>query len=120
MSSRKAGERARITLKSLETLSYSCSDSKLLLDFGDKLQVLLGEFRDQLPQEEGLIVRPAIVTRAIRTKRKYAHIRAASQQRVRYSALPETKSGRKKQNPKFRNRVGTKADRLRKVSISQQ
>ncbi len=55
-----------------------------MLDLGDKLQVLLGEFREQLPQEEGLIIRPAsIVTRAIRTKRKYAHIRAASQQRLR-------------------------------------
>ncbi len=37
MYSTKARERARITLKSLET-------QKLLLDLGDKLQVLLGEF----------------------------------------------------------------------------
>lgn len=55
------------------------------------------------------------MSRAIKTKRKYAHIRAR-QQSGYCSALTEGKKrGRKRANSKFRNRVGCKADRLRKV-----
>ena len=110
-----AGVKARISLKSLETLTYSCIDAEMLLEVEERLQSLLKDLKAQLPQEEGLVIRPAIVSRAIKTKRKYAHIRAR-QQSGYCSALTEGKKcGRKRANSKFRNRVGCKADRLRKV-----
>ena len=114
-SSMMAGVKARIALKSLETLTYSCTDAEMLLEVEERLQSLLQDLKAQLPQEEGLVIRPAIVSRAIKTKRKYAHIRAR-QQSGYCSALTEGKKrGRKRANSKFRNRVGRKADRLRKV-----
>ena len=116
VSTKVAGEKARIMLKTLETLSYSCNDSKPLVDLGKKLQLLLQEFQQQLPQEEGLVVRSAVVSRATKTRRKYARIRA-TQQIAYCSALEEArKGGRKRANSKYRNRFGSKTDRLRKVS----
>ena len=112
-SSMMAGVKARIALKSLETLTYSCTDAEMLLEVEERLQSLLQDLKAQLPQEE--VIRPAILSRAIKTKRKYAHIRAR-QQSGYCSALTEGKKrGRKRANSKFRNRVGRKADRLRKV-----
>lgn len=114
-SSMMAGVKARIALKSLETLTYSCTDAEMLLEVEERLQRLLQDLKAQLPQEEGLVIWPAIVSRAIKTKRKYAHIRAR-QQSGYCSALTEGKKrGRKRANSKFRNRVGRKADHLRKV-----
>ena len=87
----------------------------MLLELEERLQSLHHDLKAQLPQEEGLVIRPAVVSRAMRTKRKYAQI-WARQQSGYCSALTEgKKSGRKRANSKFRNRVGRKADRLRKV-----
>ena len=90
VSSKVAAERARITLKSLETLTYSCTDANVLLELEQHLQSLVQDLRLQLPQEEGLVIRPAVVSRAMKTKRKYAHIR--DRQQTGYcSALTEGK-----------------------------
>lgn len=110
MSIKAAGERTRITLKSLESLTYLCTDTTRLLDLDTQLKDLLQKFRADLPQEEQLIVRPSIVSRAIGIKRKYARIKPKLS---RCSKLPKTKpKGRRKADSKFRNRVGTRADRL--------
>ena len=68
-------EKQERELEFLETLS---SDSKLLLDF-DKY--LLGEFREQLYTRRIRFNSKTCNSkyRVIRTKRKYAHIQAASQ-----------------------------------------
>ena len=68
-SSMMAGVKARIALKSLETLTYSCTDAEMLLEVEERLQRLLQGLKAQLPQEEGLVIQPAIVSRAIKTKR---------------------------------------------------
>ena len=78
-SSMVAGVKAQIALKSLETLTYSCTDTEMLLELEERLQRLLQDLKAQLPQEEGLVIRPAIVSRATKTKRTYAHIRARQQ-----------------------------------------
>jgi len=116
VSLKSAGERTRITLKSFESLTYMCTDSHILMDFNSKLKDLLADFRNHLPHEEQLVLRPAIVSRALKTKRKYARMKAG----LRCSQLAEAKKrGRKKADSRFRNRYGTKADRLRKVLLAQ-
>lgn len=112
VSLKNAGEQARITMKSMESLTYMCTDAHLLMDFNSKLKDLLTDFRSHLPQEEQLVLRPSVVSRALKTKRKYARIRPG----LKCSQLAEAKKrGRKKAGSKFRNRFGAKADRLRKV-----
>ena len=55
-SSMMAGVKARIALKSLETLTYSCTDAEMLLEVEERLQSLLQDLKAQLPQEEGLVI----------------------------------------------------------------
>ena len=66
-----AGVKARIALKSLETLTYSCTDAEMLLEVEERLQSLLQDLKAQLPQEEGLVSNSV---KSHKTKRKYAHI----------------------------------------------
>ena len=112
MSLKSAGERARITLKSIESLTYMCTDASKLVDLDAKLKLLLQAFKAGLPQEEQLVIRPSVISRALSTKRKYARIKL----NLSCSKLPKAKPrGRKKADSKVRNRIGAKADRLRKV-----
>ena len=108
-----AAERARITLKELESLTYTCSSTSDLLLLGQQLQDLKMEFQSKLPHEEGIIIRPAVIATALKTKRKYAHFRT----RQRHcSVLTEgERKGRRRMDSRFRKRVGARADRLRKV-----
>ena len=82
------------------------------MELDAQLKCLLQTFKASLPQEEQLVVRPSVISRALNTKRKYARMKAnLSCSRL----LKRTQSGRKKADFKIRNRVGAKADRLRKV-----
>ena len=113
ISHRYASEQVRITLKEIETLTYSCGSTDDLIQLNEQLQGLKTEFKSKLPQQEGLIIRPTI--RALRTKKKDAYFRARQSLR-QYSALQKPKSrGRKQMDSRYRNRVGSRADRLRKV-----
>lgn len=108
-----AAERARITLKEIETLTYSCSSTLDLIDLDKQLKSLRTELQSKLPQEEGIIIRPAVVARALKTKKKYAQLR---QNKQNCSALTLSKKrGKRRADSKYRNRVGARAERLRKV-----
>lgn len=114
MSNRSASEQVRITIKEIETLTYTCSNTDDLIQLNKQLQSVKADFIAKLPQQEGLLIRPAIQSLALRTKKKYAQFRARSHKQ--YSALPKPKSrGRKQADSRYRNRVGIQADRLRKV-----
>lgn len=104
----KAAENTRITLKSIESLTYSCTNASLLQQLDDQLLQVCSDFRKQLPSAEGLIIRPAIVERAKKTKQKY--------QRLKATKLPVSKLKKRKKDWKYRNRVGKKADQLREVN----
>ena len=47
------GERARIALKVLETLTYSCDSPQDLYQLTSQVEELVTEFRGKLPQSEG-------------------------------------------------------------------
>ena len=110
ISRQKAIDKIEITLKSIKTLTYACSDAKLLVDLNEKLQHAVDELQSQLPHAEGLLLRPALIPRALSTKKKYKRLQ------YRCSQLKTLQHGRRqKADSKYRNRHGSRANRLRKV-----
>ena len=106
------GQRARETLKIIQTLTYSCDDYGVLDDLNCKLNEALFQFKKCIPSSEGIIVRPAI---AQRTNLKF-QIRRAKRITEKYGSLKlHTKRGPKRLDAAFRNRVGRRASSLRKV-----
>ena len=116
VSLKAASEKVRTTLKEIETLSYSSGHVNDLIRLNDQLQLLKSEFETTLPHLEGLIIRPAVVSAALKTKRKYAYIRA-KRYHTQCSALKLAKGRSRKNDSRFKNRVGIRADRLRKVFV---
>ena len=104
---KKVAQNARITLKAIESLTYECSDGVLLKELDTKLKQVMEDFRKKLPVADGLIICSTITERVQRAEK--------STQKI--SALPAYKPhGRKKADSAYRNRVGQRADALRKVS----
>ena len=104
---KKEAQNARITLKAIESLTYECSDGVLLKELNTKLKHVMEEFRSKLPVAEGLVIRSSIKERVKRAE-KYTQ---------RIFSLPGYKPhGRKKADSAYRNRVGKRADALRKAS----
>ena len=104
------GERARIALKVLETLTYSCDSPQDLYQLTSQVEELVTEFRGKLPQSEGIILRPEI-RKSVRKR--------AQQILKKYSSLPlSVRRGRQKSDWHYRTRVGKKASELRKVKFA--
>ena len=61
-------DKIEITLKSIRTLTFACSDAKLLVDLNEKLQHAMDELQSQLPHAEGILLRPALISQALSTK----------------------------------------------------
>ena len=100
---KKFGINARTNLKVLETLTYNFTEVHHLEELTKKLECLIKEYQCHLPRSDCLILRRQARQRAKQIKRKYL-------------ALPLLlQRGRKKTDWRFRNRVGQKADALRKV-----
>ena len=114
VSLKAAGEKVRIQLKEIETLSYSCTSPEDLQQLHCALQQLKTDVESKLPHLEGIVLRPA-VSHALKIKRKYAYIKGKRQ--LKYCSVLSETSKRKKtpMSSKYRNRVGAKAERLRKV-----
>ena len=108
-------QKARITLKMIETLTYSCQDAEQLATVNSKLEEIFSNMKTNMPQSDGLVIRPMIAKRAKQIlSQKYRSQLAVINSK--YSALPpEKKRGRQKQSASFRNKVGIKAQRLCKV-----
>ena len=67
----------------------------------------MDDFRSKLPAEDGLVIRSAI----------HERINRAEKYTLKISSLPTYKQrGRKRLDSAYRNRVGKRADALRKVS----
>ena len=101
--------KARVNLKAIESLTYTCTDPQLLRKLNIQLQSIMNEFRSNLPENEGLVILPAVherAKRALRNKKSQKHL-----------SLPlYKKRGRKRLDSMYRNRVGRKANALRKVN----
>lgn len=102
--------KARVNLKAIESLTYSCTEPQLLRKLNIQLQSIMNEFRSNLPENEGLVILPAVHERAKKALRK--------NKSQNLQSLPlYKKRGRKRQNSTYRNRVGRKANALRKVIL---
>lgn len=98
---------ARTALKVLETLTYSCTNPNDLHEIATKVEELILALRKKLPKSEGIILRPEA--------RKAARKRAQKISR-KYRPLPSSAlRGRPRNDWRYQNRVGKKADELRKV-----
>ena len=105
-SAKKEAQNARVTLKAIESLTYESLDGVLLKELNTKLQDVMDDFRSKLPAEDGLVIRSAIQER----------IERAEKNTLKISSLPTYKPrGRKRLDSAYRNRVGKRADAVRKV-----
>jgi len=110
---KQEGERARISLKALETLTYCCVDPDDLHEVGNKIQEIITFLKDRLPNCEGLSIRQELRT----TIRKQARMQALKVCQ-KYRKLPLwSRRGPAAKSWRHHHRVGMKADRLRKVHI---
>ena len=105
-------QEVRITLKTLNGYTYNCTEEHqdILIDLHDRLQKLTEEFKSKLPQQDGLLLRPQVRKR----------LKLSLQKKVSKGTKPlpsPSKRGRKKQSSDYRNRVGRKAQSLRKVNL---
>ena len=102
--------KARVNLKAIESLTYTCTDPQLLRKLNNQLQSIINDFRSNLPENEGIVVLPAVHERAKRALRNKKSLNQLS--------LPlYKKRGRKRLDSAYRNRVGRKANALRKVHL---
>ena len=77
-----------------------------------KLGELLTDFKSQLPQKDGLLIRPEVRKSLKKKSQQQNHaVHIASE-------LTTTRRGRKRADCRYRNRVGRKAQALRKVYLS--
>lgn len=109
----KLAEELRTTLKCFISLTYNCTEEQCtsLREANAELSRLMFKFKSSLPHEEGLLVRPE-VRKDLKRSRQRKHAATI------VSQLPtRTKQGRKKADAAYRNRVGWKAQVLRKVRI---
>lgn len=109
-------QKTRVTLKMIETLTYSCQDSEKLAEINSKLEDIFNDMKVNMNHSEGLIIRPVIAKRAKEISQKYRSKLVLLNKS--YSALPARKKrGRQRKSALFRNRVGQKAQRMRKVHV---
>lgn len=116
VSAQKARQQVLTTLKVVESLSYNCADATQLLHLNHMLKDVEAKFRATLPQQEGILLRPAIATHsAKKISQKYKKLHQKS---LQYSSLRvHSKVHDKKRDWRFRNRVGSKALSHKKVGI---
>ena len=115
--------RVQVVLHSLESLSYTTDDAVKIEELLNKLEDVQCSFRSSLPSKDGLTVLPtksvpSLLT--LRAKKIKKNALKRLQKAAKLSSLYSTvkkRPGRKRQDWRVRNRVGTAADRLRKVSI---
>ena len=102
------------SLKALESLIYLAEDTDILSSTLNDIQKLSEAMRNVLPDVEGLLLRPVSLSESARKikQRYYLRKQKALKFRSLETSLPR---GRKKEDSKFRGRVGRKANRLRKV-----
>ncbi len=88
---KKHDNKFSLTLKVVESLSYSCTDSTKLRHLDQMLKDVEAKFRGMLPHEGGLLLRPALVTHSAKMiSQKYKKLHQKS---LKYSFIrrPTTK-----------------------------
>lgn len=101
-----------ITLDCIKTLTYNCGNEQYetLQQVNNDLKEMTATLQKQLPESEGLLVRPQLKLKDLVRKKRNAAVR------LRISQIPPKKqASRKRASSAYRNRHGIKAAFLRKV-----
>ena len=89
ISAQKVQKKVCITLKAIESLSYNCLESDKLQMLHELLKNVEDKFRSLLPHQDGLLLRPTLMTHTATTARrisqKYRRLQLRSS---RYGSLP--------------------------------
>ena len=106
------------TLKETESLAFNIVDPQILLQLQTDLESLNKRYAKEVNVEDGLIVRPKALTKTMlvvhQVKHKYKEIQKRT---ASYKSLESSsKVGRLKKDWRYRNRVGRKAAKIRKVT----
>ena len=113
----REAETARIMLKILETLTYSCEDVQVLVKLNKALDETVATFKRALPNTEGLIIRKEAACKAT-AKFKALKLQKVVEKEGFGNLKLYTQRGRKRLDSSYRNRVGQRAARLQKVFSS--
>ena len=107
---KKWGINARANLKVLETLTYNFTEVHYLEELANKIECLIKEYQCHLPKSDCFLLRSTAQHRAKQWRVK--------QIKQKYLALPLLlRRGRKRNDWRFRGRVGQKADTLRNDTL---
>ena len=88
-------------------MTYSCTNPDDLHEVVSKVEELIISLKGKLPKSEGLVLRPEARKRARQRAQKICR---------KYRPIPNSvRRGRYKKDWRYRNRVGRKANELRKV-----
>ena len=83
----KAGQKVRIALKRLKTLSYVCTDAEMLMNLQSSIHDITEKFEEKLPSPDGLLLTATQTQKqALHTKKKYKSI--SSKLKLGYGSLP--------------------------------
>ena len=104
-------------LKILETFTYSCEDVQALVKLNKTLDETVATFKHALPNTEGLIIRKEAACKAT-VKFKALKLQKVVEKEGFGNLKLYTQRGRKRLDSSYRNRVGQRAARLRKVFSS--
>ena len=89
-------------------MTYSCTNPDDLHELASKVEEIITTLKGKLPKSEGLILRPEARKRARQRAKKICR---------KYRPIPKSvKRGRHRNDWRYQNRVGRKANELRKVS----
>ena len=114
--------RVRVILHCLVSLSYSTVDAVKIEELLNKLEDVQHSFRSSLSSNDSLTILPTKSVPSfltLRAKKIKQNALKRLHKAAKLSSLYSTekkKPGRKRQDWRIRNRVGSAADRLRKVS----
>ena len=104
--------------KLLESLAYSSDNVDELKKLLETMNDVANDFKGCIPKSEGLILLPSLSTnRVCQIKLKYKKLPGTVARKAKkYGGLEHIKQpGRRKEDHKYRHRVGQKADKMRKV-----
>ena len=101
----------------METLTYSCEDVQALVKLNKTLDETLATFKHALPNTKGLTIRKEAACKAT-AKFKSLKLQKVVEKEGFGNLKLYTRRGRKRLDSSYRNRVGQRAARLRKVFSS--
>ena len=109
----------RVTLRVIESLTFSTNDVKILEDLLQELTKTTKKVKESLPKEDGLVIHPTVLKdKAISKQIKLKYLKMHEKAKTYGRLVEGSRVGRKKLDSRYRHRVGKKPNTLRKVLMT--